>query len=810
VGSKGDIFLIEVSTIRERWPGFDWLAFILGAMMILLGVVFVLGGGWLLLLGGSPYYVCAGTVLVVAGSLLAQGRAHGAWLYLAIFASTLPWAWWEVGFDGWALVPRLVGPLVLLVFVIPVSWRLRSFQRSHRAAFGAITLCILLGSGCAFAIGHALEAPETVGAVSPPTEGMADPSPLQTGSDWPAYGGSYSARRYSPLTQINRENVVRLTRAWTFHTGDLPNDRTMNTYGAETTPIKVADTLYLCTPKNLLIALDPATGRERWRFDPKVPDDNIPFTAACRGVAYYAVPNADPGQSCATRIIEGTLDARVIAVDAKTGSPCEHFGTNGQVDTTIGIGEHDPGMFSITSSPTIVRDVVVVGHQVLDGQKRDAPSGVIQGYDADTGKLRWAWDMGNPDLGGLPPAGATYTRGTPNMWTTASGDEELGLVYLPLGVSAVDYWSGSRSDLENEFATSLVALDVLTGKPAWHFQTVHNDVWDYDLGSQASLVDFPTKGGTVAALILPSKRGDIFVLDRRTGKPLVEVEERDVPQGGVEPERRKKTQPFSLFHSLRKPDLTERDMWGLSPIDQMVCRILFRRAGYQGIFTPPSDLRYSIQYPGFMGGSDWGGIAVDPMRGVLIANYNDMPNSIRLVPRVEADRLGWTLMDRRHGKIGGEPSPQIGAPYAVNVNPGWRLRFTGLPCKQPPYGGIRAIDLRSGKTIWDRPLGKALGNGPFGIPSMLPIRIGTPNNGGSVITASGLIFVGATTDNVIRAIDIETGETVWEDRLPAGGQATPMTFEAGGRQYLAIMAGGHHFMGTPIGDELIAYAIPPE
>jgi quinoprotein glucose dehydrogenase len=337
---------------------------------------------------------------------------------------------------------------------------------------------------------------------------------------------------------------------------------------------------------------------------------------------------------------------------------------------------------------------------------------------------------------------------------------------------------------------------------------VHNDVWDYDLGSQASLVDFPGEQGNVPALVLPSKRGDIFVLDRRTGKPLVSVENRDVPQGGVEPEQRAKTQPFSLYHTLRKPDLAERDMWGMSPVDQLVCRILFRRANYQGIFTPPSDLPRSIQYPGFMGGSDWGGIAVDPTRGVVIANYNDMPNYVRLVPRAEADRLGWVLRDTRRGKIEGGESPQMGAPYAISVNPGFRLRQTGLFCKQPPYGGIRSIDLRSGKTLWDRPLGQARANGPFGIPSMLPLSIGTPNNGGSVVTAGGLIFIAATTDNLFRALDIETGKTVWKDKLPAGGQATPMTYEVNGRQYVVIMAGGHHFMETPIGDELIAYAIP--
>ena len=798
--------------VRTR-PVAHWVVLGLGVVITAIGVVLATGGAWLIVLGGSFYYLPAGVGLVISGCLITQRRTEGAWLYFLIFILTLLWAWWEVGENGWALVPRTVGPLVLLLCVIAISPELHPFRRGYgAAAAGAACTLILVGVTVA-AIGHTNGANAATGAVPSSDEvKMTDPSPLKTGADWPAYGGSYSARRYSPLDQINRDNVAKLTKVWTFHTGDLPNDRTHNTYGAETTPLKVGDTLYLCTPKNMIIAVDPQTGKQRWRFDPKVPDENIPYTAACRGVAYYAVPNVDPVEACATRIIEGTLDARVIAVDAKTGKPCEGFGHGGQVDTTIGIGEHDPGMFSITSAPTIVKGVIVVGHQVLDGQKRDAPSGVIQAYDADTGALRWAWDMKKPNVTGLPPVGETYSRGTPNMWTSASGDEQLGLVYIPLGVSAGDYWSGSRSDLEKEFSTSLVALDVTTGKPAWHFQTVHNDVWDYDLGSQASLVEFPVEdGGTVPALVLPSKRGDIFVLDRRTGKPLVGVEERPVPQGGVEPEQRAKTQPFSLYHTLRKPDLTERDMWGMSPIDQLACRIQFRIASYHGIFTPPTEHTHSIEYPGYNGGSDWGGIAVDPARGVLIANYNDMPNYNRLVPREEANRLGWVPRDQTRGKIGGVEGagdPQAGTPYAIDVNAGWRLPVTGLLCKQPPYGGIRAIDLKSGKTLWDRPLGQARTNGPFGIPSLLPIRIGTPNNGGSVITAGGLVFIAATTDNLIRAIDIETGKTVWQDELPAGGQATPMTYEANGRQYIAIMAGGHHFMETPIGDVLVAYALP--
>ncbi|MDQ8027601.1 MAG: pyrroloquinoline quinone-dependent dehydrogenase, partial [Brevundimonas sp.] len=559
-------------------------------------------------------------------------------------------------------------------------------------------------------------------------------------------------------------------------------------------------------------------------------------TAACRGVAYYetasvapaqpaaggtpapaparspAAPTPAPATPCAARIIEGTLDGRLIAVDARTGRPCADFGDNGSVDIKTGMGEVIPGMVSITSAPTIVNGVVVTGHQVLDGQYRQAPSGVIKGFDAVTGELRWAWDMTRPDITGLPPEGQTYTRGTPNMWTTATGDDQLGLVYLPMGNSAADYYSSQRSTPENQVATSLVALNVQTGRVAWSFQTVHKDVWDYDLGSQATLIDYPTAGGTTPAIVLPSKQGDLYILDRRTGAPLTRVEERPVPQGGVEPAQRSPTQPFSLFHTLARPMLTEKDMWGMSPIDQMVCRIGFRQAHYEGPYTPPTTDRPYLEYPGYNGGSDWGGIAVDPQRGWIIANYNDMPNFNRLVPRKEADERGWFPRgDPREQKgpaAEGAGDPQAGVPYAIDVNAGWRMGSTGMLCKQPPYGGIRAIDIRTGRTVWDRPFGTARKNGPFGIPSMLPIDIGTPNNGGAAVTAGGLIFIAAATDDLIRAIDVETGETVWQDVLPAGGQANPIIYEQGGRQYLVIMAGGHHFMETPNGDWVVAYALP--
>jgi len=818
------------------------LVTVLSLVLMLLGVVLGGLGAWLASLGGSWYYVLAGVGLLVAGVLLWGNRRAGALWFGAVFVGTLVWTGWESGSDYWRWVPRLgliVGIGLVLSLLLPTLDRPFS-RRLSRSIAGVLALVFVAAFALAF-VPHGVTAasgsfPEamTSTGLAPTADAPLQPADKPGDDDWAAYGRNNAATRFSPLQQITPDNVATLEQAWLFRTGDLPQKR----WGAETTPLKVGDTLYLCTARNQLVALNAADGTERWRFDPKIKDKSIPYTAACRGVSYYEVPataqqaaDADvaadlasglsqvpvltqlPRSACSARIIEGTLDGRLIAVDAATGKPCAGFGNNGQVDITLGMGDSPAGYVSITSPPAIVQGVIVTGHQVLDGQRRDAPSGVIQAYDAITGKLRWAWDMDQPELTGLPAQGKTYTRGTPNMWTTATGDDQLGLVYLPMGNSAGDYWSGSRTENQNKYATSLVAIDVNTGKPVWHFQAVRKDVWDYDMGSQATLVDYPTAAGKVPAILLPTKQGDMYVLDRRTGQLLTPAEERKVPTGGVEPEQRSPTQLFSLYHTLRKPDLIERDMWGITPIDQLVCRIQFRKASYEGFYTPPTADRHSIEYPGYNGGSDWGSVSVDPRRGVIVANYNDMPNYNLLVPRATADKLGWVPReDVRADKGGAEGAgdPQTGTPYAIDVNAGWRLPFTKLLCKQPPYGGIRAVDMRTGKTLWDRPFGSARGNGPFGIRSGLPIEIGTPNNGGSVVTASGLIFIAAATDDLLRAIDLKTGKELWHAKLPAGGQANPMIYAFGGRQYVVIMAGGHHFMETPAGDYVIAYALPKQ
>ncbi|MBB2199546.1 MAG: PQQ-binding-like beta-propeller repeat protein [Gluconacetobacter sp.] len=653
----------------------------------------------------------------------------------------------------------------------------------------------------------------------PPAEpGEVTPAVEQIGShpahgDWPAYGRDTDATRYSPLEQITPANVGQLTRAFVYHTGSKPAPGQVNKWAAETTPIKVGDGLYMCSAMNDIMKLDPATGKEIWRYEAGVKYASIPYTAACKGVVYYTSSTVPEGEPCHNRILEGTLDMRLIEVDADTGKLCEGFGYHGQVNLMKGMGESVPGFVSMTAPPPIVNGAIVVNHEVLDGQRRWAPSGVIRGYDAETGKFLWAWDVNRPDAHGEPAEGQHYSRGTPNSWATMTGDDALGLVYVPTGNSAADYYSAMRSPEENKVSSAIVALDVKTGSPRWVFQTVHKDVWDYDIGSQPTMIDFPGQDGPVPALVVPTKRGQTFVLDRRDGKPLLPVEERPAPTDtDVEGDPRSPTQPWSVgMPRLGLPDLKESDMWGMSPIDQLFCRLKFRRAKYEGEFTAPSVDKPWIEYPGYNGGSDWGSMAYDPRTGVLIANWNVTPMYDQLVTRKKADELGLMPLDDPNFKPGGGGAEGNGAmadtPYGIVVSPFWN-QYTHMMCNKPPYGMITAIDMHTRKVLWQHPLGSARANGPWGIPTYLPLTIGTPNNGGPVVTAGGVVFVAATTDNMLHAFDAKTGKELWNDVLPGGGQATPMTYEHKGRQYVAIMAGGHHFMMTPVSDALVVYALP--
>jgi quinoprotein glucose dehydrogenase len=463
-----------------------WAVVVLAFVMTLFGLPILAGGVWLITLGGSWYYALAGLGLLISAWFLFRHSMLAVWTYLLTFVGTVIWALWERGFDGWAQVPRLVAPTVILVLVLITIPALRGRLAGGRAALAASAIAIVALGASGLALTSVQQPPllaqETAAPAGPnPAEPSIAPRPatqqLEVGADWPAYGGTYAAARYSPLDQITPDNVGQLERVWEFNTGDLPSGAAEGKYSPENTPLKIGDDLFICTGMGIALAIDAVTGGEEWRFDPQVSPDAIPYGATCRGVAYYAVPDAAPGTACAVRILWGTLDARLLAVDAATGQPCADFGENGQVFLENGIGDTAPGWYSVTSAPTIVRGVAVIGAQVKDGQAEDAPSGVVRGYDAVTGEFAWAWDLGNPASRAEPAEGAVYTRGTPNMWTTAASDEELGLVYLPLGNSSVDYYGSNRSELENEYATSLVAVDATTGNDVWHFQTVHNDVW---------------------------------------------------------------------------------------------------------------------------------------------------------------------------------------------------------------------------------------------------------------------------------------------------------------------------------------------
>ena len=797
----------QALSIDERSMTAFALLRIYAALLLLIGIVLVGGGAYLLSLGGSPYYVLCGLALAASGLLLWRRRAEGAALYAAVLLATLAWALWEAGYDGWALMPRIVAPAVLgLVLLIPSVGRIlirRRPARSFGYVCGAVASAVIVGIALHIVVpSHIVLDPiyET-GIGKPP---LQDPTaaPLQpSDGEWLYYGKDLQATRFSPLKQITARNVSKLELVWTARVGPAPT-------GLEATPIKVARALYLCNNVSDLFALDVETGKQLWRFDAHADRRNVP-NPVCRGVAYYHAPNAVG--PCADRIISNTIDGRLIAVDAPTGTPCPDFGLNGQVSLLAGMGEVIPGYYKLSSAPTIVAGNVVLGGSVNDNQYWGEPSGVIRAFDAVTGRLAWAWDVGHPDRQGEPPSGEAYTRPSPNAWAPMSADGVLGLVFVPLGPPTPDYYGVLRRPFDEAYSTSLVALDATTGRPRWSFQAVHHDLWDYDLPSAPSLVDIRTARGIVPALVQPTKTGELFVLNRATGEALFPVEEHPVSARGALPEERlSATQPFSVgMPSFRGTDLVESDMWGVTPLDQLWCRIKFREARYDGIYTPPG-LRPAVHYPGFAGGMEWGGVAIDVPRNIAIINSNNVPNYVQLITRAQADRLGMkpaTPDDPRLNDFG-RRAPQAGTPYGVLA--GSFMSPLDVPCTQPPYGRLSAVDLTTGKLIWTRAFGTADNVGPFGIPSKLPFALGTFNLGGATVTGGGVFFIGATQDRYLRAYETATGRELWKTRLPAGGAATPMTYVSpdSGRQFVVVAAAGALGIETRMGDYIMAFALP--
>jgi quinoprotein glucose dehydrogenase len=744
------------------------------------------GGVRLLSLGGSAYYLVAGLlVLASAGALWRGSWRAAATTYGLLLLVTYGWAVWEVGLDGWALAPRVIAPTVLgIAFLVP--WIKRR--------------PVVVGLGlAAVAAGVSLWAATLPGPGIEPVAKASPPTPIAD-RDWGHYGGDAGGQRFSPLAQIAPENVAGLKVAWTYRLGPPPDGVWS---GQETTPIKVGDTLYLCDSANVVHALDAETGRRRWRFDPKVNITGATAIRACRGVAYHETPNA--AGPCARRILAATVDARLLALDAGTGRPCAGFGKDGVVDLAAGMGEIRSGYYYVTSAPTVVRGKAVVGGWVVDNQEVGEPSGVVRAFDAVTGAFAWAFDAGRPEAHGEPPPGQTYTRGSPNSWAPMSVDEALGLIFVPTGNATPDYFGAHRSAEAERYASAVVALDGDTGAPRWAFQTVHHDLWDYDVGAQPTLLDLP---GGVPAVIAAGKSGQIFLLDRRDGRPIAPVAEIPVPQGAVPGERLSPTQPVSSLPSANGPPLTERAMWGLTPLDQLWCRIEFRKARYDGPMTPPQTDRPTINAPGYMGGLSWGGVSVDPERRLMVVNANLMASFHRLLPRKAADEMGVGP----RGTKGAKPSPGVsamaGTPYAAVAKP--FLSPIGVPCQQPPYGQLSVVDLDTRAVLWRQPLGTARDSGAFGLRLGLPIPMGLPNFGGALTTRSGLIFIAAAQEQTFRAVDLRTGRILWSDRLPAGGQATPMTYvgRTSGRQFVVLAAGGKTLLQTGMGDYVIAYALP--
>jgi quinoprotein glucose dehydrogenase len=622
-------------------------------------------------------------------------------------------------------------------------------------------------------------------------------------SDWPAYGRDPGGSRFSPLTQVNRDNIKNLKVAWIYRTGDLSDGQNARSSSAfQCTPVLVDGTLYVVTPFNRVIALDPVTGKERWVFDPKIdlkrPYDN---QLNSRGVSTWLDPQRRDGQPCRRRILMGTNDSRLIALDAATGSRCEDFGAGGEVDlkSSVKVSERNPGEYGVTSPPAIIKDLVVVGAAIGDNNRVTAPSGVVRAYDVRTGKLRWAWDPIPPNFKKSATSEAGYQLGTANVWAVISVDEARDLIFLPTGNTSPDYYGGERKG-SDFYSSSVVALRGSTGKVVWHFQTVHHDVWDYDIPAQPALITVRRNGRAIPAVAVATKVGHLFVLHRETGKPIFPVEERPVPQNGVAGEVLSPTQPFPVKpRALAPHSLKPEDAFGLTEEDKKACREQIAALRNEGVFTPPS-LQGTAVYPGDVGGMNWSGMSFDPQHALLITNTNRLPRAVTLIPRKD-------LTPEQAAKLRGNPlvelARQEGTPYLMKREIIIRLPRL-VPCTPPPWGTLIAVDLNNGEVRWEVPLGV--------MPELADLpdaaKWGSLNLGGSIVTAGGLVFIGAARDNYLRAFNVETGAELWKGELPAGGQATPMTYQAGGKQFIVIAAGGHGRLPSKRGDHVVAFALP--
>ena len=788
-----------------------WLM-LLGGVIVAAGLFFAIGGGRLVALGGSVYFLLAGVVLIASGVQIARARASGAVLFGIVFALTIPWALWEVEVAFWPLLSRLLA-MAVGAGVVALSWPLMRGV-SGRSRVPALALGgILLAASVAAMAG--MFVPHRPVEVDGATRAIAAAGAWR---NWSAYGHSDGGDRFVALDQINRSNVDQLKVAWTYHTGDVAIS---DGNGAEdqNTPLQIGDTLFVCTPHNNVIALDGATGRQKWKT---VVDAHASVWMRCRGLGYFdaaapllpvRAPGATPavvvtvpaGAPCRRRILMNTIDARLIALDADTGRFCPDFGTNGQVDLKAGMGAAPDAQYQLTSAPTVAGTTVVVGGRVADNVQVDMPGGVVRGFDVVTGRLRWAFDPGNPAVTSTPPLGATYTRSTPNVWAPMSYDPASNTVFMPMGSSSVDIYGVPRTPLDHKYGASMVAVDATTGRVKWHYQTVHNDLWDFDVPMQPTLIDFPVNGRRVPALVFGTKAGQLYVLDRATGRPLTRVVEQPVQPGNIPGEPYARTQPRSVeMPQIGVPQLTEADMWGATPFDQLLCRIAFRSMRYQGLYTAPGTDK-SLSFPGSLGGMNWGGLSLDPASGTIFVNDMRLGLWQQMSPQThESQSVANTGGEATNTGMGSVPMK--GTPYSVTKDR--FLSALGVPCQAPPYGTLSAVDLATRRIKWQVPVGTVRDTGPLGIKMALPIPIGLPTLGGTLATQGGLVFIAGTQDYYLRAFDQANGHELWKGRLPVGSGGTPVSYRApNGKQYVVVTAGGAR-QSPDRGDYVIAYTLP--
>ncbi|MEO1035414.1 MAG: PQQ-binding-like beta-propeller repeat protein [Pseudomonadota bacterium] len=767
-------------------------------LLFVCGLYLSLGGGFLIYVGGSVYYFLCGVALLTIAVLMIRRSVWAPRVFGLLLALTLVWAWYESGLDLLALLPRLAIWLVVGIWFITPWYRATLATRSDSEPpgagvwFGTPALLAVVLLGVAALNGYTRNGTGTEREIA-----AGEPR-----TDWRQYGNDDGGTRFAELTQINTDNVARLREVWRFRTG-VPGAFKM-------TPLQVNGLVYLCAAANVIVAINSDSGAEVWRHDPQAePPADHQYARTCRGLSYYESSPDYQGQ-CPKRIVTGTVDARLIAVDALTGEACTDFGNSGSVDLRAGLGEHLAKEYYVTSPPVVAGKMLIIGGLVLDSQALGLPSGVVRGFNAESGAFVWAWDLGNPGEHGMPNAGSEFTRGTPNVWSIMSYDAELNLIFAPTGNASPDYYGGERRPFDDEWSSAIVAIDAATGEPRWKFQTVYHDIWDYDVPAQPVLVDVSKDGNVVPSVAVPTKRGEIFLLDRRDGSPVHPIEERAVPQDPADGEYLAPTQPFSSLPHFR-PHLFEKDMWGLTPFDQLLCRVEYNMLRYEGHMTPPTTSG-SLQFPANFGGFNWGSVSVDADNGLLVAAPMLLANRVLLVTPEQVAAAGpraALMLGAEHPAVRMDPDAPMPEPREPDPDDPYdhvRIKYYGLtmpfmsrfklpliggtevPCFEPPWSRIAVIDLNTNELLWSRPLGSMRDAGPFGIRSGLPFQVGTPVRAGTMTTRGGLTFMSSTMDRTVRAFDVRTGDVLWSSELPGNGQSTPMTYQskASGTQYVIV------------------------